>query len=584
MPFIKSTNQYTKTRKTFGRQPLFQDVSAHMLDSIYPDRNLQKEYILRNPVHRVVQASLPQSSHNANTTILVTHDEGVEHTEGGWPRDVHVHNDEHTARYRRRVMHDESYINTVFNVAPSMKHYLNQNNAVEMYETYFDKLSPQEPVEKCSIRIANVFRDKFKRPVSCVQWTNGPNPKIAVAYSTRNHLPIPDKNIPTHCFLWDVTSQTIPANTIIPEYSCWQLACSLVDSEIIVGGLENGTVSVFDIRRGSKCVQSSSIYNSHRGPVTSLLYCHSRSSTEFFTGSPDGQCLWWDSRNLSKPLERLLMSIKNPLEGLPTLSNAEGVCSLEFDRGLPTRFLCGTESGLVINVNKMGREHSDKLASYWDAHVGPVRAVHRSPCTLRMFLSCGDSTVRIWSEEVHTDPIIVNKPYRYEVMDAVWAPLRYSSYMSICAGGWFYFWDLLRIYAEPLATFQVAKTGLTKITPHAEGHSVAIGDNEGSLHLIHLSDTMVMPGARDKALMSQIYERQTRREHILDARLKEIRLKFRAEKEAAPTAAATAAELQTEEPPGEDEALKNTEEEYFKVVSRELILIDHLTPSTTSLL
>lgn len=574
MPFIKATYEYTKARKTFGRQPLFQDVPAHMLDSIVPNKKDQKNYMLRNPVNRTVQATLSQSSHDANTKRLVTHEEGVEHTEGGWPRDVHVQNEEHTIRYRRRVMHDESYINTVMNLAPSIKYYLNQNNAIEMYEAYFNDLAAVEPVEKYSIRIANVFRDKYERPISCVQWTNEHNPKLAVAYSFQKYPPKPGNDTPTNCYLWDVTCQTKPVHNIIPDFSCWQLACAPTDPDVLVVGLENGTVNVFDTREGEKCVQSSSCFTSHRGPVTSLLYSHSRTNTEFFTGSPDGQCIWWDCRDLSKPVEILMMSIRKPPAEPPSFSNAEGVSSLAFDNALPTKFLCGTESGLILNVNKMGREHNDKLISYWDAHFGPVRSVHRSMCTSRMFLSCGDSTVRVWSEEVRTAPIIVNKPYRYEVMDAVWAPLRYSSYMSICAGGWFYFWDILRKTDEPLVKFQVANTELTKITPHVEGHSVAIGDGMGSLHLIILSDTLTEPGVRDKGLMSQLYERQTRREHILDARVKEIRLKIRTEEEAA---AAEAVQVTAEESPDEDEAILAAEQAYFKMVNEELSHLESLT-------
>lgn len=576
MPYIKSTYEYTKLRKSFGRQPLFQDVPAQMLDSINPNRADQIQYMLRNPVHCAVQATMPQSQNEVNTKQLVTHDQSMNHTEGGWPRDVHIYNEEHIARYCRRIMHDENYINSVLNFAPVIEHYIDQNNAIEMYETYFNGLRSQEPVEKYSIRIANVFRDQFQRPVSCVAWTNEQNSKLAVAYSYKNLLSETGNDIMNDCYLWDVNRQTDPILELNTEHSSWQLACSPVDPDVLIVGLENGTVNVFDLREGVNCTQSSSIYNSHRSPITSLLYTHSRTNTEFFTGSPDGQCLWWDCRNLTAPTERLPMSIKLPSGEKPNLGNAEGVSCLEFDNGLPTKFLCGTESGLVISVNRMGREHSERLSSYWNAHVGPVRAVQRSPCTLRMFLTCGDSTVRIWSEEVRTAPIIVARPYRYQVTDAAWAPLRYSSYMSICAGGYFYFWDLLRKCKEPIATMQIAKNELTRMTPHSDGHSIAIGDSRGALHLVQLSDNMTEPGSRDKVLTFQTYERETRREHILDNRMKEIRLKIKAEEKAAEEALPEEIE-EVEEPE------VAAEEEYFRVVNEELRLMENETPHASVL-
>ncbi|KAL0893077.1 hypothetical protein ABMA27_014717 [Loxostege sticticalis] len=565
--YTKSTYEYTKKRKTFGRQPLFQSVKAQMLDSINPDVKQQKLYMLQNPVHRHVQATLTQSLNDSNTKQTVTHEQGINHTEGGWPREVHPYNEEHVTRHRRRIMHDESYVHSVLNLAPVIQHYVDQNNAIDMYQTYFAELEHQEPVEKYNVRVANVFRDHFLRPISSIVWTNEKKSKLVVAYCDRSLRQCSTINDENSVYLWDICVQNEPASTLKPSHPCWQLACAPKDPEIIIGGLENGTVCVFDSREGHKPTTYSSVYNSHRGPITGLLYIHSRSQTEFFTGSTDGQCLWWDSRKLSEPIDQLPMSLKIPPGQSPNLGNAEGVSALQYDYGLPTKFLCGTESGYVINVNRMGREHSEMLSSYWDAHVGPVRAVQRSPCTSRMFLTCGGYSVRIWSEEVRTAPIIVTKPYRYEVTDADWTPLRYSAYMSISAGGVFYYWDLLRKYNEPVATLKVSTHELTKLVPHVKGHFVAMGDTNGSTFLVSLSENMTYPGNYDRQLVNHIYNRETKREHILDNRLKEIHLKQRAEEEAR-------AELEVgiagNDSPDEDELIEAAEEAYFKIVQEEL--------------
>lgn len=562
--YVKWTYEYTKVRRNFGRQPLFQDVPARMLDSINPNKNDQKQYMLRNPVHREIQATYSASEHETNTAHLKTHDQSVNHIEGGWPREVNPNNEDHVQRHRRRIMHEDNYIHSVQNLSSLLFHYANQNNAVEMYETYYASMAAQEPVERYDIRVANVFRDETQRPISCVKWTNENHSKLAVAYCYKTCMPDPELNKITDCYLWDVHRQTKPVYKLQPEYPCWQLACSPSTPELLICGLEKGIANVFDIRVGIKAVSSSSVYYSHREGITSILYINSRTHSEFFTGSSDGQCLWWDLRKLSYPLDQLSMSIRLSPSENPNLNNAEGVSTLEYDNGLPTKFLCGTESGLVINANRMGRSHSDILVSYWNAHNGSVQAVQRSPCTLRMFLTCGDYTVKIWSEEVRTEPIIVTRPYKNPVSDAAWTPMRFSSYMSVCAGGTFYYWDLLRKYKEPVITLQVSKNGLTRITPHPEGESVAVGDCKGALYLMHLSENMAIPGDRDKVLMSQIYERETRREHILDNRVKEIRLKARVEEEAA--SASEAPDVETED----DEIERAAEERYFQIVQEEL--------------
>lgn len=563
--YLKSTYEYTKLRKNFGRQPLFQNVPAYIIDTINPDYELQKQYTLRNPVHQQVQATLPQTDHESNTKKIVMHEQGINHTEGGWPRDVHLYNEEHILRHRRRIQHDECYVHSVLNLKPSLEHLIDQNNAIDMYQSYFTNIHPQAPVEKYNVQISNEFRDPYHRPISCIAWTNEKNSKLITSYCDKIYSIESGTNPLSVCYIWDVNRQTSPIYQFSPESSCWQVTGSPVRPEIIVAGLQNGIFNIFDTRMGSKPVRSSSIYNSHFGPITALLYTHTRTNTEFFTGSLDGQCLWWDERNISQPIDKLPMSVRFSTKDEPNLTNSEGVSSLQFDKGLPTKFLCGTESGLVINANRMGRSHSEILTSYWEAHTGPVRAVHRSPCTLRMFITCGDSTVKVWSEEVRTASIIFTKPYRHQITDVSWAPLRYSCYMVVSAGGVFYYWDLLRKFNQPVASLNISNHGLTKVVPQLEGESIAVGDNYGSLFLLHLSENMIFPGPNDKQLMHQIYDRETRREHILDARLKELRLKTRTEP--------TIVDATDDNTDSENLDLEKETEDYFKIVREEISLI-----------
>ncbi|XP_049869381.1 dynein intermediate chain 3, ciliary-like [Pectinophora gossypiella] len=573
MPFFKSTYEYVKTRKTFGRQPLFQMVPGHVVDAIYPDKEMQKLYALRNPVHRFVQATLPQSEHDCNTKQLILHDTSINHAEGGWPREVNWDHEEQVNRHVRRVLHDDGYVSAVKNMAPTIQHCIDQNNAIEMYTTYFSNMPKQELVEKYSIKISNTFRDELKRPVSSIIWTNEKNTKLAVSH----YSPIPSHTtrdgssdyLQNNCYIWDIHEESTPLHVLRHEDACWRLATSPVNPEILIGGMENGTVNIFDLRSGDTAVRNSSVFHSHSRPITGLLFLHSRTNNEIFTGSPDGQCLWWDLRKLSHPVDSLPMAIRIPPKAEPSIKYAEGVSALQYDRNLPTRFLCGTESGLVINVNRMGKTHSEILTSFWEAHCGPVRALHRSPCFLRMFMTCGDYTVRIWSEEIRAAPIIVTRPYRHQVTDIAWAPRRFSSYMSICEGGVFRFWDLLRKYKEPVAQLQVSDYPLTKITPHGKGELIAIGDNIGSTFLLQLSEKMTVSANRDRNLVLQMYERERRREHILDNRVKELNLKRRAEEEAL----ALHETLVEDEGLEEEEIDKETEEKYFEIVNQYIQLL-----------
>ena len=48
-----------------------------------------------------------------NTVSASTDNRGLNHKEGGWPRDVNPQEPDQTARYRKKIEKDESYSQTV---------------------------------------------------------------------------------------------------------------------------------------------------------------------------------------------------------------------------------------------------------------------------------------------------------------------------------------------------------------------------------------------------------------------------------------------------------------------------------------
>ena len=63
------------------------------------------------------------------------------------------------------------------------------------------------------------------------------------------------------------------------------------DSNILVSGLMTGQVAFWDIRRSSDPVDMSLVENSHRDPCDKVLWINSKTGTEFFSASKDGQVL-----------------------------------------------------------------------------------------------------------------------------------------------------------------------------------------------------------------------------------------------------------------------------------------------------
>lgn len=67
------------------------------------------------------------------------------------------------------------------------------------------------------------------------------------------------------------------------------------------------------------------IEQSHRDPAYKTIWIQSKTGTECFSTSTDGQVLWWDIRKLGEPTEVMYLDKKQEL------SNALGAYCLEYE-------------------------------------------------------------------------------------------------------------------------------------------------------------------------------------------------------------------------------------------------------------
>ena len=104
---------YTKKREEFGRQCNFADRVAESLVDIPVDESLKDQFIVRNPCESAIQCAPEMSEHEVNTERFETMSRGINHVEGGWPKDVNAAEVEQTLRYRKKVEKDEVYIQAI---------------------------------------------------------------------------------------------------------------------------------------------------------------------------------------------------------------------------------------------------------------------------------------------------------------------------------------------------------------------------------------------------------------------------------------------------------------------------------------
>lgn len=66
-------------------------------------------------------------------------------------------------------------------------------------------------------------------------------------------------------------------------------------------------------------------------------------------------------------------------------------------------------SGIVLNCNRKGKTPAEKLVCQYGAHLGPVYALQRNPAFVKNFLTIGDWSAKIWSEDVRESSIITTR-------------------------------------------------------------------------------------------------------------------------------------------------------------------------------
>lgn len=88
-------------------------------------------------------------------------------------------------------------------------------------------------------------------------------------------------------------------------------------------------------------------------------------------------------------------------------------------------------------------------------------------------------------------------------------------------------WDLLQQHNEPVLSIKVCDEALLSMRAHESGRFIATGSDIGAAFLIEVSENMATSFKNDKQLLTAMFERENKREKILEAKLREIKLKVK---------------------------------------------------------
>uniref|UniRef100_A0A8C4T7K8 Dynein intermediate chain 2, axonemal-like n=1 Tax=Erpetoichthys calabaricus TaxID=27687 RepID=A0A8C4T7K8_ERPCA len=543
---MEITYVYTKKRSEFGSQCNFTDRPVELLVDILPDPTVAASFIQRDLCNMPVQCVQQMSEHEINTERLETETEGVNHVEGGWPKDVNPQEQEQTTRFRKKVEKEESYIASLTILGSLMEHCIKQNNAINIYEEYYEEEeevqeSTEEPPTAKTLHVLKDPND-IKRTATSLSWHPDGGRKLAVSYCCLEFQRA-SKDMSFHSYIWNLEKPNKPQMTLKPSSPIVCLDYNPKDFHVLAGGCYNGQVAYWDTRKGSQPVEMSIIEQSHRDPVYKVIWLQSKTGTDCFSASTDGQVLWWDIRKLSEPTERLILDISKK----GTLDGAAGATSLEFETTMPTKFMVGTENGMVIACNRKGKTPAEKISSTFCGHHGPVYALRRNPFYPKNFLSVADWIARIWSEDTKESSIM------------------WTSVFTTKMDGTLDVWDLLLKQKEPTLSVKVCDEALYSLRVQDNGHILACGSQLGTATLLEISSGLCSLQRNEKALANEMFERESKREKILEARRRELRLKERGRSDQGKEEEPKEAEPQE----STEDLVARAEKEFFQAIESE---------------
>ncbi|XP_037956146.1 dynein intermediate chain 3, ciliary, partial [Teleopsis dalmanni] len=532
----------TRERRRFGRQCLFTD-RHQLLFNIVPKPKHRQQYILRNPVSTGTQLGEQKAESYVATDDVAFFSHGVHHYEGGWPREVNINDEDQTLRHRKKVEREDNWGSQVTALIKKAIDITEQNNTMNIYECFFEDLPKElgaDIFEKFEARQVNLFHDLVKptRPLLTIDWlptnshrflTHYSNTEKISSFTFENDEPASGNLF----FTWDTKDPIKP----VVNFDCKEAVCKVLfcpkDDVNMAGGLFSGKICIWESQNGGLPTKICPLEVAHREPVAGLCWVHSKSNSEFYTGSIDGSIKYWDFNNLEDPLQEVLLD-PEPTDD-QSRDRAHGCTVLEFEYTIPVRYIIGTDQGFIFVGNRKGITPSEALINNYKIFAGPIRTIERNPFFVKSFLITGDWCGMIWAEEVKNAPSTLFIKKNNQIMCGTWSTARCSLFVTGDSKGELDFWDLLLDQKKPIFTYFFQKRIINcRFRPDGKYLAVALAD--GDMQLLELDSAMKQSSVKEKALIAALFEREQLRCKLLEGRVEEIKLKHRlseAEAEAA---------------------------------------------------
>lgn len=296
-------------------------------------------------------------------------------------------------------------------------------------------------------------------------------------------------------------------------------------SELLVAGLYDGSVVVFDVRNksGKPLYVSTDPKTKHTDPVWQVAWnpadTNENASLSFYSVSSDGRVTNWvmnKNELVNEEVVELKLEPKTDSDGEEDADDtnmiglAGGSC-FDFNKFEPGLFVVGTEEGSIHAYSSAANSNSH-IKTY-EGHNMAVYTVRWNPFHPDIFLSCGaDWTVKLWEAD-HSQPIMTFD-LNCAVADVAWAPYSSTVFAVVTTDRRLRVYDLNIDKHAPIGKTRArswtgavaSKASLTHIAFNPVEPIICIGDDKGVVNILKLSGNLRVMSAEQIADVNQAEE------------------------------------------------------------------------------
>jgi dynein intermediate chain len=291
------------------------------------------------------------------------------------------------------------------------------------------------------------------------------------------------------------------------------------DPRLVIGGTEGGRVVLWDLRAGSKPVNTSALTAGHINPIRALVCVPALAGLSIVTASSDGLLCTWSDTNLHSTISQVKLIRPKTEEQNPLNQPEISVSCLSASPVDHSTLTVGTDDG---NLYQLRFLEGNIVMSVPNAHHALVSSVHCQPVHTQrgplsaLFLSASfDWTVSLWSSRMMgTKPLFSFQSAGDYVHDVQWSPCNPAVFATGDGQGNLDLWDINHETDVPLFrahitgnafggdTTRKSARAITKLRWAPSGALLAASCADGTLHVFSCATRVHTPASAEDNVSS----------------------------------------------------------------------------------